>query len=170
MEQMKEKLIEHDFAINAMVKSIQELSDTTKDSNIKLGDLPSYEPKQDESITDIIALRSVAREFIRSNKQTTEDAADPILTDTVTIDTSMYDIAAQQYVNSTITSLGYKDIAEVTELASYANIKQLECKKLLEFNRVCWNKAYSIKTLVANGEIEELSQEDFVAMLPIYTA
>jgi hypothetical protein len=68
MEQMKEKLIEHDFAINAMVKSIQELSDTTKDSNIKLGDLPSYEPKQDESITDIIALRSVAREFIRSNK------------------------------------------------------------------------------------------------------
>jgi hypothetical protein len=131
---------------------------------------PHYEEKADEFITDIIALRSVAREFIRSNKQTTEDAADPILTDPVTIDTSMYDIAAQQYVNSTITSLGYKDIAEVTELASYANIKQLECKKLLEFNRVCWNKAYSIKTLVANGEIEELSQEDFVAMLPIYTA
>lgn len=47
MEQVKEKLIEHDYAINAMVKSIQELSDTTKDSNTKLGDIARSMGKQE---------------------------------------------------------------------------------------------------------------------------
>jgi methyl-accepting chemotaxis protein len=47
MEQIKEKVIEHDYAINAMVKSIQELSDTTKDSNVKLGDIAKSMGKQE---------------------------------------------------------------------------------------------------------------------------
>jgi len=47
MEQIKEKVIEHDYAINAMVKSIQELSETTKDSNVKLGDIARSMGKQE---------------------------------------------------------------------------------------------------------------------------
>jgi chromosome segregation ATPase len=47
MEQLKEKIVEHEYAINAMVKSIQELSDTTKDSNIKLGDIAKSMTKQE---------------------------------------------------------------------------------------------------------------------------
>ena len=47
MEQINEKVIEHDYAINAMVKSIQELSDTTKDSNVKLGDIAKSMGKQE---------------------------------------------------------------------------------------------------------------------------
>jgi methyl-accepting chemotaxis protein len=47
MEQIKEKVIEHDYAINAMVKSIQELSETTKDSNVKLGDIAKSMGKQE---------------------------------------------------------------------------------------------------------------------------
>ena len=47
MEQIKEKVIEHDFAIEAMVKSIQELSETTKDSNIKLGYIAKSMGKQE---------------------------------------------------------------------------------------------------------------------------
>ena len=38
MEQVKEKLIEHDYAIHAMVKSVQEVYDITKGNNTKSGD------------------------------------------------------------------------------------------------------------------------------------
>jgi chromosome condensin MukBEF ATPase and DNA-binding subunit MukB len=56
MEQVKEKLIEHDFAINAMVKSIQELSDTTKDSNVKLGDIARSMGKQELILEELANL------------------------------------------------------------------------------------------------------------------
>lgn len=91
-----------------------------------------------------------------------EAPADPI-------DTSMYDIAIQQYVNATISTLGYNSLSEASTLAGYVNPREDEAKRILEFNGECWSKGQTIKAQVESGEITDLSIEEFKAMLPKYT-
>jgi len=64
MEQLKEKIIQHDFAIEAMVKSIQELSETTKDSNIKLGDIAKSMGKQEVILEKLANLEGNTKDSI----------------------------------------------------------------------------------------------------------
>ena len=56
MQDLKDKIVEHDYAIKDIAKSIHELSDTTKESNVKLGQIAESMSKQElilEKLTNL---------------------------------------------------------------------------------------------------------------------
>ena len=55
-EDLREKVLKHEFTIGEMAKSIQVLAETTKDSNIKLGEIAKSMSKQElilEKLTNL---------------------------------------------------------------------------------------------------------------------
>jgi len=78
VEVVKEKLMEHDFAINAMVHSIQELSETTKDSNKKLGNIATSMGKQELILEKLTNLEGNTKSSIDRLHQRIDDMTESV--------------------------------------------------------------------------------------------
>lgn len=63
-EEIKQKLMHHDFAIENMAKSIGELAEVTKDSNIKLGEIAKSMSKQELILEKLANLEGNTKESI----------------------------------------------------------------------------------------------------------
>lgn len=125
-----------------------------------------YATLSEERKLELTTARAEARKLINS----LEESETPVV-ETKTNDVfAELDQATQKYIDDIITNLGYADLQEVTKYSTYSNIKQLECLKLLDFNTLCWNKSINIKKQVESGEITELTTQEFIALLPRYTA
>ena len=63
-EDLREKVIKHEFTIAEMAKSIQVLAETTKDSNIKLGEIAKSMSKQELILEKLTNLEGNTKESI----------------------------------------------------------------------------------------------------------
>ena len=61
-EQLREKVLKHEFSIGEMTKSIQVLAETTKDSNIKLGEIAKSMSKQEVILEKLTNLEGNTKE------------------------------------------------------------------------------------------------------------
>lgn len=63
-EDLREKVLKHEFTIAEMAKSIQVLAETTKDSNIKLGEIAKSMSKQELILEKLTNLEGNTKESI----------------------------------------------------------------------------------------------------------
>lgn len=63
-DELKEKILRHEFSIGEMVKSIQVLAETTKDSNLKLGEIAKSMNKQELILEKLTNLEGNTKESI----------------------------------------------------------------------------------------------------------
>ena len=64
IEDLKEKVLKHEFTISEMAKSIQVLAETTKDSNIKLGEIAKSMSKQEMILEKLTNLEGNTKDSI----------------------------------------------------------------------------------------------------------
>jgi len=63
-EDLREKVLKHEFSIGEMAKSIQVLAETTKDSNVKLGEIAKSMNKQELILEKLTNLEGNTKESI----------------------------------------------------------------------------------------------------------
>lgn len=63
-DELKEKILRHEFSIGEMAKSIQVLAETTKDSNLKLGEIAKSMNKQELILEKLTNLEGNTKESI----------------------------------------------------------------------------------------------------------
>ena len=64
MQEVKDKVLEHDFAIREMSKAVHELAETSKDSNIKLGEIAKSLSKQEVILEKLTNLEGNTKDSI----------------------------------------------------------------------------------------------------------
>lgn len=64
IEDLREKVLKHEFTISEMAKSIQVLAETTKDSNIKLGEIAKSMSKQEMILEKLTNLEGNTKDSI----------------------------------------------------------------------------------------------------------
>ena len=80
------------------------------------------------------------------------------------------EVLVQNHLDSQAQSLGYDGIVSACSYAGYANEFQDEAVALGVWRSVVWTKAYQVQADVEAGTLPMPTEDELIAMLPVYGA